>query len=231
MSVTIYTLELENNKIYVGRSKLPKQRIIKHFSDSDCEWTKKHKPTRILSQIKGDEFDEEKYTLLAMEKYGIENVRGGSYCKVKLSKNDMDKALQTIRSLTDKCYSCGEKGHFSKNCKINKNMKSSDNAEESSDNEEECCIACGGSGICYWSDGIYGNCLMCCCIDCGKNCKCTTCDKCEGRITTTNKHECKLCIRCNTFSEYDCECDKCVTCDVYAELITTDKRCFKCLKV
>ena len=219
MSVTIYTLELEDNKVYVGKSKLPKQRIMKHFTDSDCEWTKKHKPIRILSQIKGDEFDEEKYTLLAMEKYGIENVRGGSYCKVKISQNDIDKALQTIRSLTDKCYSCGEKGHFSKNCK-NNDMKKTDN-------EDECCLACGGSGRSYWSDGIYGNCLICCCIDCGKNCTCTTCDKCEERITTEDNHKCNLCVRCNSFHNYECTCEKCIICEVYTDL-RTNKHCDKC---
>lgn len=113
----IYTLELENGKIYVGRSRIPKQRILKHFQEEGSEWTKKYKPIKVLSQIKGDEFDEEKYTLIAMEKYGIDNVRGGSYCQVKLSQNDKDKALQTIRSINDKCYKCGEKGHFAKDCK------------------------------------------------------------------------------------------------------------------
>jgi uncharacterized protein YkuJ len=30
------------------------------------------------------------------------------------------------------------------------------------------CYACGGSGTSYWSDGIYGSCLECCCINCEK---------------------------------------------------------------
>jgi hypothetical protein len=41
--------------------------------------------------------------------------------------------------------------------------------------EHETCYACCGSGRSYWCDGIYGACIQCCCIDCGKfdkDCKC-----------------------------------------------------------
>ena len=113
---TIYTLELENEKYYVGRSDVPNQRILAHFEELGSKWTKIHKPLKVLTEIKGDEFDEEKYTLIAMEKYGIDNVRGGSYCKIKMSQEEKDKALQTIRSITDRCYKCGEKGHFVNDC-------------------------------------------------------------------------------------------------------------------
>ena len=66
--------------------------------------------------------------------------------------------------------------------------------DEVSDDEvcdDEVCDACSGSGISYWSDGIYGNCWMCGCIDCGKICSCTTCDKCHRRITKyEDNHQC-----------------------------------------
>lgn len=116
MSTTIYTLKLENDKYYVGKSDAPEKRILKHFEKGGSEWTKIHKPISIVSQIQGDAFDEEKYTLIAMEKYGIDNVRGGSYCKIKLTKHEKNKALQTIQSIFDKCYKCGKKGHYSKYC-------------------------------------------------------------------------------------------------------------------
>jgi predicted GIY-YIG superfamily endonuclease len=138
---TIYTLELENGKYYIGRSNTPKQRILNHFQEHGSDWTKLHKPINVLIKVKGDEFDEEKHTLIAMEKYGIDNVRGGSYCKIQLTQHDKDKALQTIRSITDKCYKCGEKGHFIKDCgKLQSNSKNklypvSINSSENTDEE------------------------------------------------------------------------------------------------
>lgn len=101
--------------------------------------------------------------------------------------------------------------------------------------EDEVCVLCSDSGISYWSDGVYGNCLECCCIDCGKNCTCTICDKCDTRINAEYNHQCKLCTRCNTFREYECNtsqeheciCNKCIICGIYSYL-RTNKHCDKC---
>jgi hypothetical protein len=113
----IYTLQLENGKYYVGKSKNISNRILQHFSDQGSSWTKAYKPVKVLSQIPStDAFDEEKYTLLAMDRYGIDNVRGGSYCKLILSKHEMEKAQQIIYSICDKCYRCGEQKHTASEC-------------------------------------------------------------------------------------------------------------------
>lgn len=148
----IYTLKLENDKYYIGRSNIPKNRILDHFSENGSEWTKKYKPIKVMSQINGDPFDEEKHTLIAMDKYGVDNVRGGSYCKIELSDFEREKALQTIRSITDKCYECGESGHFTKEC--NKSIK-----QKHVKNFDEICDQCFGTGQMYVCDDVYLNCF------------------------------------------------------------------------
>jgi predicted GIY-YIG superfamily endonuclease len=118
ISPTIYTIELENSKFYIGRSNIPKQRILNHFKENGSEWTKLYKPIKIISQIKGDNIDEEKYTLLAMKKYGIDNVRGGAFCKLNLTSPEIIVIKQILLSIDDKCYKCGLSGHFIKDCNM-----------------------------------------------------------------------------------------------------------------
>lgn len=158
---TIYTLELENGKYYVGRSNKPNNRIIAHFNENGSEWTKLHKPVGIISQCKGDAFDEEKHTLIAMNKYGVDNVRGGSYCKTILSFYDKEKATQTINSIMDRCYKCGKGGHFSNDCLINEFIVDNKGHTEDEDSivENEGCRASGmHNGNCYAEKCYCSNC-------------------------------------------------------------------------
>ena len=52
-----------------------------------------------------------------MRKYGINNVRGGTFCKIKLTEDNRNTINKMINSVTDKCYTCGEKGHYASECK------------------------------------------------------------------------------------------------------------------
>lgn len=114
---TIYVLKLQQNKYYVGKTKSIQERMLKHFESNGSEWTKRYKPIEILKTYSNcDSFDEEKYTLQTMEKYGIDNVRGGSYCKIELTKSEKIKAFQTIQSYTDRCYRCNQIGHIAFYC-------------------------------------------------------------------------------------------------------------------
>ena len=70
----------------------------------------------------GEKVDLITYVKEYMEKYGINNVRGGSFCEIKLSDANIITLNQIMNSVTDKCYICGDNGHFANECK-NKNDK------------------------------------------------------------------------------------------------------------
>ena len=115
--VFIYILNLAQNKFYVGKTDKPKFRLDSHFKNGGCAWTKKYKPIQILGLFPDcDDFDEDKYTLKYMSKYGIDNVRGGSFCQTTLSRENINTIERMISSSNDCCHFCGEKGHFIGNC-------------------------------------------------------------------------------------------------------------------
>ena len=142
----IYILKLENDKYYIGKTKNPDFRINNHFNKAGSYWTLMHKPLEVIELIENcDEFDEDKYTKKYMSIYGIDNVRGGSYCEIVFSSQTRQFIKRELNSATDKCFYCGNKGHFIKDCesynigKMNysnktKNYKNNINSNSSNSN-------------------------------------------------------------------------------------------------
>jgi len=117
-STNIYILHCQDDKYYIGKSVQVDNRILKHFSSKGSEWTKLHPPVKIRKVIKNcDDFDEDKWTLIYMKKYGIDNVRGGSFCQVILPSDKRKFIEMMINGASDKCFKCGESGHFIRDCK------------------------------------------------------------------------------------------------------------------
>jgi len=58
-----------------------------------------------------------------MEKYGIDNVRGGPWCQIDIS-GSLSAIQHILKSNSDKCYKCGSNDHFAQNCKKVKQIKS-----------------------------------------------------------------------------------------------------------
>jgi hypothetical protein len=151
--VFIYVLQLEDKKYYVGKTTNPSFRLEKHFSSSGSVWTKKYTPISLLELIPNcDDYDEDKYTIKYMEKYGINNVRGGSFCEIKLSDDNIMTLKQMIKGVTDKCYICGKNDHFAIDCKkvcVKKEKKPTINLNEKCD--------CPTS---YFSSHRRGKCML-----------------------------------------------------------------------
>jgi hypothetical protein len=117
--------------------KLPtlENRLPDHFSNVGSEWTKLYKPIDI-KEIKDncDGFDEDKITLQYMSNFGIDNVRGGSFCQIKLEECEINLINKMINNANDNCFNCGKHGHFTKNCKTKTHLKEE---KEKEDKEKE----------------------------------------------------------------------------------------------
>lgn len=82
----VYVLKLEEGKIYVGITMNLNLRIAQHWSGQGAQWTKRYKPLELIQVIAfGSKSLENKVTLLYMKEWGVENVRGGSYCQASVS--------------------------------------------------------------------------------------------------------------------------------------------------
>ena len=76
---TLYVLELQSGKYYVGSTSNLHKRFQEHKSGNGAAWTKKYPPIKIVYQTKGSKFLEDGLVYDYMSRYGIQNVRGGTH--------------------------------------------------------------------------------------------------------------------------------------------------------
>ena len=120
---SVYILELEGNKVYVGTSKDVANRFRQHSAGTGSAFTRAFKPTGTqlprLGNVSGDgDAAERDETLRYMMLKGIPAVRGWRYSRVEMPQTEFDDAEANIRELYDLCRRCGFPGHFVSNCRM-----------------------------------------------------------------------------------------------------------------
>jgi cellular nucleic acid-binding protein len=198
MSTNIYVLKLEGGRYYVGKAENVARRYQQHFAGNGSSWTKKYRPMTIVKTVANvSPFQEDMVTKEYMSKYGIDNVRGGSYCQIQLDESQIESLSREIRGASDLCTRCGRSGHYVKDCyaktEIISGSGDSCELEEEDYDEEELVYGCD------YCDRTFTTVFGCSVHE--KSCKSKS-----GHRTAAGGNAKDECYRCGRTGHYSPEC-------------------------
>lgn len=122
--VYVYIIQLKNNKFYVIKSnKLLESLDIDSQEFNNIEWLYYNPIINLqkLSEIRIFETDinEDDIVLELMQKYGINNIRGGTFKTLNISVGNTFDIINKLKKELNKCYLCGQ-NHLIIDCKLKK---------------------------------------------------------------------------------------------------------------
>ena len=102
----VYVLRLKRGKWYVGWTKRNIERIWEHIEGDGAKWTKRYPPVEgrevFYMQDGHKPPDEDRITLETMAKRGVRNVRGGKWCKMRMSQKEISALEKKVKSVSKK---------------------------------------------------------------------------------------------------------------------------------
>ena len=154
----LYVLELKHGKYYVGTTNNLQRRFQEHVDGTGSVWTRKYAPLGIeRSVIVDGPLHEDRVTKELMLMHGIDNVRGGSYCRIDLDDGQYQSLTTELRSAAGVCFKCGRPGHFAAQCHVKDTSKKTERKTQrhsrAGSKRHQGCFRCGRSG--HFADTCY----------------------------------------------------------------------------
>jgi predicted GIY-YIG superfamily endonuclease len=113
----VYVLRLKDGMYYVGTTNDVERRYRQHCEGAGSAWTKLHPPVVLFCQERAvSPFHEDGKVKELMAEHGIDRVRGGSYCQVRLPDEKRAALEEELRHAQGACLRCGRAGHWAAGC-------------------------------------------------------------------------------------------------------------------
>lgn len=113
---TLYILECEGGKWYIGDTNNLPNTLLQHFTGQGPLWTRQYPPLRLVEQrIVAGPHVTDNVTKRWMLVRGISNVRGGKYSRFQFSAEQLLELLKQVYYKIDVCSACGQQGGITVN--------------------------------------------------------------------------------------------------------------------